>query len=266
MSFEIQKKLTEKVAWRTGGELNLEGGKFSTGPTIELGAGAFALSADAVIFEKEGKEITFMAVEIGLSGTLPSLKIPLPEGAIANVNAEVELSASIEPDWLEVGLLGWKFAGTAAEMAARVAPYIAPVGVFTGIFIWTGSALLNASEAHQRGKRKNLQLWFAYGYSNSLDHLMNLEKPSPEPELLNLDITTQFNNAFEMANDNYDEARDLAQKTGEAAAAQYLESLIKTKGLPAWNNWRSNQFPGKYRKILENQANMKQPIGIKIDF
>ncbi|MCL4704858.1 hypothetical protein KJ068_06840 [bacterium] len=269
VSLEIQNKLTEKVAWRTGGELNLEGGKFSTGPTLELGIGTFTLNTDAVIFEKNGKEITFMAVEIGLSGTLPNLRIPLPGGVTANVKAEVELSASIEPNWLEIGILRWRFVGKAAEMAVRfgaaAAPYIAPVAAFAGIFIWTGYALLNASEAHQRGKKASLPLWFASDYSDTLDDLMTMEKPSLEPDLLNLDITDQFNQALEIANDNFEEARVLARKAAEAAAAQYIESFIKTRGLPAWTNCRRNHFPRKYRQTLERQANDKQPIGIKID-
>lgn len=269
VSLEIQNKLTEKVAWRTGGELNLEGGKFSTGPTLELGIGTFTLNTDAVIFEKKGKEITSVAVEIGLSGTLPNLRIPLPGGVTANVNAEVELSASIEPDWLEVGVLGWKFAGKAAEMAARfgaaAAPYIAPVGAFAGIFILTGYLLQKASEAPLSGRQWGLSVYFARGYADTLSDLIISKKVSLMPELQALSVADQFNQALKVAKDNLYEAQKLAREAGQAAVTQYVDSLIKTKGFPAWNNWRKDQPLAQYRQTLDDQAQRKQPIGIKID-
>jgi len=281
---ELEKKLTEQAKWKGGGEINKEGGKLGTGLELELfkgGGGTFSLTTDATIFERKGKDITFFALEVGLSYNQP-VRIPLTERVTFKGSIGITVTVSVSPNWKMIGRSSLRFAGSAARFAARFGPAAAPYIIVGAAYIaWLGYGLYQITEAQRAGIRWGLETCFARGYANALKwciiegSLGTTDTLNKNQDFLRVDVIKRFEEVAEKAFEErkkkgsaytkaVKEAQSVAEECGKAAALQYVNELISNHGPELWANWCKGRDPDQYTHMLKVQARTHETIGVKI--
>jgi hypothetical protein len=281
---ELKREITKGLEFKGGVEIGEDSQKIGSGLDLQLyssGGTAYKAVLDATIFERQGSDITFLAIEVGVSGSTKTV-IPLPKSGLTfEGEIGLKVTASVEPHWPTIGRLaarvGARFVGPAASAAATFGaaalPYLVVAAVAVAYFAAIGGGLYMVAEAHRKGSLLGMRRTFAYGYAASLAELIRAGKGESAEltrgeatALLRIDAKAYFEQAMKWRSEGYlIAALDRAEMAGKAAAMQYLNELIKAHGYDAWKEWCRPHKPDEYRSTLAAQAEGDKPIGITID-
>ena len=282
-ALELKNEITKGLEFKGGVEIGEDSQKIGSGLDLQLyssGGTTFKAVLDATIWERQGSDITVLAVDVGVSGSTKAV-IPLPRSGLTfEGELGLKVTASVEPHWPTISRLasrvGARFVGPAASAAAKFGavalPYLVVAAIAVAYIAAIGGGLYMVAEAHRTGRRLGMRRTFAYGYAAVLAELIRAGKGDTTEmtreeaaALLKVDAKAYFEQAMKWRSEGYlIAALDRAEMAGKAAAMQYLNELIKAHGYDAWKEWCRHRKPNEYRSMVRAQAERDVPIGITI--